>query len=441
MQGAFFPLRAESRITEDDCKSIDDSDYIIIEHPLKDDERIPVFPTFESDKELLIFKRTKLVHCDVYAICPVLVLYVAGYMTRGNLPNVLTFGPWFTAVMVLGAITFFIYFLIFSTMVVRQIFRGNAQSVYFLLSKRILNTRLKHYFDESLPILVSMTTGLLLYARKDAGRCPTSDIWKSQMCNHVADCQSVPQDQVIVCLISPIVFQLLMKGVRFRTIILSWAIATFFVVITIVDEQAWADIWDIYYTLFVLFVLIESERLMRLSFLQNKVVLCHEANRNELVATARLHARAMRKAKYELRIVAGPSEKDKHEIEVERARLRSLIGNVAHDLKTPLQSISACLYNYLSVCMLLSVYLSVCLSVYLLLRLSACLCVCPYFNSSICLYVCPPTYSLAGLLLSLCLIVCLHVRLLAYLSVACIPRYLSTGPPNSLSTHITTYHH
>jgi K+-sensing histidine kinase KdpD len=43
--------------------------------------------------------------------------------------------------------------------------------------------------------------------------------------------------------------------------------------------------------------------------------------------------------KYELQIVSLQAEKDKHEIESERARLRSLIGNVAHDLKTPLQSI------------------------------------------------------------------------------------------------------
>ena len=47
----------------------------------------------------------------------------------------------------------------------------------------------------------------------------------------------------------------------------------------------------------------------------------------------------MLQVKYELLIVSLQAEKDKHEIESERARLRSLIGNVAHDLKTPLQSI------------------------------------------------------------------------------------------------------
>lgn len=44
-------------------------------------------------------------------------------------------------------------------------------------------------------------------------------------------------------------------------------------------------------------------------------------------------------ARYELQIISLQAEKDKHDIESERARLRSLIGNVAHDLKTPLQSI------------------------------------------------------------------------------------------------------
>jgi signal transduction histidine kinase len=119
-----------------------------------------------------------------------------------------------------------------------------------------------------------------------------------------------------------------------------------FVTISIEYVKAWSLIWTIYYSLFFLFVLFESERLMRLSFLQNKVVLYHEANRNELVATARLHARAMRKARYELQIVSIQAEKDKYEIERERARLRSLIGNVAHDLKTPLQSIGEYVHTY-----------------------------------------------------------------------------------------------
>ena len=44
-------------------------------------------------------------------------------------------------------------------------------------------------------------------------------------------------------------------------------------------------------------------------------------------------------ARYELQIISLQAEKDKQDIESERARLRSLIGNVAHDLKTPLQSI------------------------------------------------------------------------------------------------------
>ena len=390
MQGGNSLLRSDSRIVDDE--SADEADHIIISYPLiNEDEEVPVFPTFEDDKELLIFKRIKLVHCDVYAIFPVLLLYISAYATRGDLPDIQSFGAYFIIVMAVCVPGFFMYFLIFSTMVVRQIFRGNSQSVYFLLSKRILNTRMKRFIDEILPIVASVSTGMLLYGRARAGQCKDgTDAWGSQACNPFADCKGLPVDQVIITLVSPLIFQLVMKGVQFRTIVISWLISTGFVIAAVIHINSWMLLWTAYYSLFFLFVVIESERLMRLSFLQNKVVLYHEANRNELVATARLHARAMRKAKYELRIVAGQSEKDKHEIEVERARLRSLIGNVAHDLKTPLQSIGACLHICLSVCMLLSVYLSVCLSVYLLLRLSVC--VSPYFNSSVCLSVCLSVY-------------------------------------------------
>ena len=45
------------------------------------------------------------------------------------------------------------------------------------------------------------------------------------------------------------------------------------------------------------------------------------------------------KVKYELQIVSQQAKKDKNEIESERARLRGLIGNVAHDINIPLKSI------------------------------------------------------------------------------------------------------
>ena len=209
-----------------------------------------------------------------------------------------------------------------------------------MLSRRLLNSKFKHYFDEVLPLLVSTTTGLFLYARVRVGQCDNlKDIWHTQSCNPVADCLSIPHDQVLLTYMTPLIFQLVMKGVRFRMIILSWAVSTMFITISIVFARAWPQVWTIFYSFLFLFVLIESERLMRISFLQNKIVVHHESNRTALVETARQHARAIKKSRYELHIVALQAEKDKHEIENERARLRSLIGNVAHDLKTPLQSI------------------------------------------------------------------------------------------------------
>ena len=290
--------RNGSRLIDEEA-DVDDSDNVIIAYPINDDEYINIFPVFQNDAELLNYKRSKLAHCDVYAMVPVLVMYIGAFVTRGNISEIKTFGPYFSAALIVGVISFCIYVMIFLTMMTRHIFRNNTLSSYYMLSRRLLNSKFKHYFDEVLPLLVSTTTGLFLYARVRVGQCDNlKDIWHTQSCNPVADCLSIPHDQVLLTYMTPLIFQLVMKGVRFRMIILSWAVSTMFITISIVFARAWPQVWTIFYSFLFLFVLIESERLMRISFLQNKIVVHHESNRTALVETARQHARAIKKVSH-----------------------------------------------------------------------------------------------------------------------------------------------
>lgn len=213
-------------------------------------------------------------------------------------------------------------------------------------------------------------------------------MWITQSCNPFANSLSIPHDQTILCYLTPLLSQLLIKGAPFHVILMSWLISAAFIVASVIYVKGWPELWTILYSLFFLYLVTEIERLMRISFLQNNRVVHHESNRGELQAAARNHTHALKKVanylpcfqarivlhfnlftppidhanenlsslipsskmffcffiialqvKYELQIVSLQAEKDKHEIESERARLRSLIGNVAHDLKTPLQSI------------------------------------------------------------------------------------------------------
>eukprot|EP00596_Hydrurales_sp_CCMP1899_P003483 CAMPEP_0119039596 /NCGR_PEP_ID=MMETSP1177-20130426/9171_1 /TAXON_ID=2985 /ORGANISM="Ochromonas sp, Strain CCMP1899" /LENGTH=853 /DNA_ID=CAMNT_0007003679 /DNA_START=1000 /DNA_END=3561 /DNA_ORIENTATION=+ len=83
----------------------------------------------------------------------------------------------------------------------------------------------------------------------------------------------------------------------------------------------------------------EIERIMRMSYLHDKEQKLNEIKAKDAIAALKAERKGSEKVKYELQIVSMQAEKDKKAIESERARLRSLIGNVAHDLKTPLQSI------------------------------------------------------------------------------------------------------
>ena len=290
------PDRNGSRLADEEAE-IEDDKMAFMEYPLHDvEDNRNVFPTFQDDAELLNYKRTKLSHSDVLSMILVLALYVIVFATRSNLPEIFNFGPLFSAAVILEVTTFSMFSIIFFSMFLRHISRKDPLSLYYLFSRRFLSSKFKHRFDEIIPVAISITSGLFLYARVRAGQCDEQeDIWKTQSCNPVADCFSIPHDQVIITYMSPVICQLIFKGVRFHMILLCWAISTIFIVISIAYAQAGRQVWTVAYSPLFLFAVYESERMMRLSFLQNKVVVTHVTIRNESIDTARGHVRAMKK--------------------------------------------------------------------------------------------------------------------------------------------------
>ena len=288
--------RNGSRLIDEEVEIEDDS-MAFMEYPLHDvEDKRNIFPTFQDDAELINYKRSKLSHSDVFSMVLVLVLYVIVFATRSNLPEIFNFGPLFSAAVILEVTTLSMFLIIFFSMLLRHISRKDPLSLYYLLSRRFLSSKFKHRLDEIIPVAISITTGLFLYARVRAGRCDDLDnIWVTQSCNPVADCFSIPHDQVIITYMSPVICQLIFKGVRFHIILLCWAISTTFVVISIACAQAGRQVWTIAYSPLFLFAVYESERMMRLSFLQNKIVVTHVTIRNESIDTARGHVKAMKK--------------------------------------------------------------------------------------------------------------------------------------------------
>ena len=144
---------------------------------------------------------------------------------------------------------------------------------------------------------------------------------------------------MILGYISPLVFQLALKGIRFYMIVVSWVATTACVIAAIAIVQGWYQLWTIVYSVFFLYVMCEVERVMRISYLQHIKYRKGEENWRAVISREQAGLRQLEKLRRELKIVTLQAEKDKREMEEERERFRSMVGNVAHDLKTPLQSV------------------------------------------------------------------------------------------------------
>ena len=281
---------------DDELRSFEDVDAIIVAHSYSDDDNVKFFPLFHDDRELLYYKRTKLANRDVYSVIPAAIMYTVTFVTRSNLPFVHNFGPIFSGALAATIITIILYAVILIPLIIRHFSRSKNLSIAHMYSKKIMNSRLRQLMEKIVPITLSMSTGLYLYARVRAGQCEDiSDIWITQTCNPFAASLSIPHDQTILCYLTPLLSQLLIKGAPFHVILLSWLISVSFISASLIHVKGWPELWTLLYSLFFLYLITEIERLMRISFLQNNRAVHHESDRGELEAAARNHSHAIQK--------------------------------------------------------------------------------------------------------------------------------------------------
>lgn len=281
---------------DDEIRSFEDVDAIIVAHSYSDDDNVQFFPTFDDDKELLYYKRTKLANRDVYSVIPAAIMYAVTFVTRSNLQFVQSFGAIFTGALAATIITIVLYAVIIIPLIIRHFSRSKNLSIVHMYSKKIMNSRLRQFMEKIVPITLSISTGLYLYARVRAGPCENiSDMWTTQSCNPFASSLSIPHDQTILCYLTPLLSQLLIKGAPFHVILMSWLISVAFISASLIYVRGRPELWTLLYSLFFLYLITEIERLMRVSFLQNNRAVHHESNRGELEAAARNHSHALKK--------------------------------------------------------------------------------------------------------------------------------------------------
>ena len=199
-----------------------------------------------------------------------------------------------------------------------------------------------HELSKNLPVYVEdivlystvICVGLFLIARVLVGQCPSdTTLWMTQTCNPFQDAGGIPTEQVYSLYLVPIILLFALKNISYRALILSYIISVTVVAFCVIFTYAWKDLWALVYSFIFINIALELERLQRVVFAENMrakdamLQLKHDVEKDDLMKQKQM---VLQRAEDAKRI---------HEAEV--AQLRQLMGNVAHDLKTPLFAVEA----------------------------------------------------------------------------------------------------
>ena len=221
---------------------------------------------------------------------------------------------------------------------------------------KAFKARLKKWFtfrmEDAMVVTGVCAWSLFLIARMLAGECPSgTSLWQEQTCNPYANRGGIPAGMVSTLYSLPLVAQLLMRCISIRVLFLCYILS--FVAVLFCVFFTNSSYHSSYPELVIIALFINSSfevtRLQRLSYVdtlkskeQEQMAIEQvkkEQKMQEVVQQLELERAEERRVVQQLQLDRAEDEKRLKEAEV--FQLRSLIGNVVHDLKTPLFAIEA----------------------------------------------------------------------------------------------------
>ena len=173
---------------------------------------------------------------------------------------------------------------------------------------------------------------MLLIGRIEKGQCDSNvGIFESLTCNPLSNAHSIPSENVVYLYVTPFLLQIVIAP-SLDILIFIWIIVVGFLTYSFVIQGAWLDIWSLIQSIMFMNVSIEMERIQRLNFVNTLI-----SSRNERVIAEKKQL----ERNHQIEILSITAENEKKLIEAESKQMRSLMANVAHDLKTPLHCIQA----------------------------------------------------------------------------------------------------
>ena len=192
-------------------------------------------------------------------------------------------------------------------------------------------------------IAVCGTTGFCigLYSRVLSGQCPSDvTIWGAQRCNHLSYAKSIPMDHVMFVSLCPIYCQLVISGLSFGASMTCCFVSTAFVALSFYHVDGKLDIWVLMCSLIIMLITYNHEKMSRLTFTHSQRLIAFELDKRKhiLLHEQAEHELFFEKQKHQIEMQTMLAEEERRLMESERKQMVALLGNVAHDLKTPLQA-------------------------------------------------------------------------------------------------------
>ena len=211
----------------------------------------------------------------LYEVCSGIALILPITLTRMNLQNVGLGYSWLWALafatFILTSLALSLHVSIMLLMFIDEEHPASSSSV---AARRLLHGLQQLRDNVNLPSLVmvigTISSGLQLLAKVDAGACPTTPaltIWGSQPCNPVASAGSIPHDSVLFLFSFPLLVMSFLRCGDYRVICLSYVLATAAVALALALAKALIQLYTAVYGAIFFVIALQLERLSRGQFM------------------------------------------------------------------------------------------------------------------------------------------------------------------------------
>ena len=162
-------------------------------------------------------------------------------------------------------------------------------------------------------------------------------LWQTQICNPFATSGGIPTELAYGLLLMPVIAQLTLKNLSLFSLIVGHLVCVGVIVFVIVYTESWNDRFVILNSLFFVNASFEIERLQRVGYTQLK----QSQIQKEFALDRLTKEQAIQQVLTIQQFKLDRAVDEQRLREVEGTQLRCLMGNVAHDLKTPLFAFEA----------------------------------------------------------------------------------------------------